>query len=95
MEVSKLWTGLSILGGGFVVVVSGAGLLISSTYARETVNWTIQGRGQDLANLLVVVPMLFISAYLVDKGSLRAFFLWLSALIYLILTAKFLSEIRD
>ncbi len=84
MTVSKLWIRLSVLAGLLMALASGAGLFVGSTYAKETVNWATQGRGQDLVNLILAAPTLFISAYLVNKGSLRAFLLWLGALIYLI-----------
>jgi len=84
MTVSKLWILLSVLAGLLMVLASGAGLFVESTYAKETVNWATQGRGQDLVNLFLSAPALFISACLLNKGSLRAFLLWLGTLVYLI-----------
>ena len=84
LQVTKLWTRLSILAGLLMMAASSAGLFVASTYAKETMNWGTQGRGQDMVNLSLAAPILFVSTYFVNKGSLRAFLIWLGTLIYLI-----------
>lgn len=81
--VPKIWLALSILNAGLVTTTSLFGIFNPTTYTQETVNWATQAVGQDIANL-VVVPILVISTYLLSKGSLRAYLVWLGAHFYLI-----------
>jgi hypothetical protein len=55
-----------------VALTSLGGILLPTTYARETPNWAAQAVGQDWANLLVASPWLTISATLALRGSRRA-----------------------
>lgn len=84
MKISKIWIWLSVLAGFGAAAASAAGVFIPSTYAKETANWAAQGVGQDIVNLFIGFPAILISAYFVNKGSYRAFLLWLGLLIYLI-----------
>jgi hypothetical protein len=47
-------------------------ILLPAAYARETASWAAQGLGQDWVDLLVVVPVVMISAALARRGSRRA-----------------------
>jgi hypothetical protein len=67
-----------------MVLASAAGVFVPGTYGKETTNWATQATSQDVANLLLAGPTLFVSAYLVHKKSLRAFLVWLGALLYVI-----------
>lgn len=67
-----------------MALASGAGILDSSVYSRETASWAAQGVGQDLVNLFVACPALLITAHYLNKGSVRAFLVWLGILIYTI-----------
>lgn len=66
-----------------VLVASLLGLFSSVPYSKETENWLLQARGQDVGNILAVVGLL-ISAYLAKKGSRRGFLIWLGTLFYLL-----------
>jgi hypothetical protein len=84
MTISKVWLWLSVLAGLLAALSSAAGIFFAGTYARETVNWATQGSGQDVVNLFLAVPALFISAYLVKQESFRALLVWLGTLMYLL-----------
>ncbi len=58
-----------------VTVASLGGILLPSTYARESANWAAQGVGQDWADLLFAVPWLVVSGALARSGSRRALLL--------------------
>lgn len=58
------------------------GLLLPSTYARETASWAAQGAGQDWVNLLLIAPTLAIGGLRALLGSLRARLLVGGALVY-------------
>jgi hypothetical protein len=60
------------------------GILLRSTYARETSTWAAQGTGQDWVNLLVVVPWMSLSGRRAARGSRRALLLLGGGLIYLV-----------
>lgn len=83
MRNSKTPLWVSVLVAILVLLASGAGLLLTSTYARETTPWAIQAVAQDSANL-VSVAVLVIAAYFVHKGSVRALLVWMGALLTLL-----------
>jgi len=68
---------------GLVTAASLWGLLGQSPYDEETASWAIQGRGQDVGNLLAVV-ILLLSGYRHQHGSHRAGVVWLGTLLYLV-----------
>jgi hypothetical protein len=57
---------------GLVALASLGGILLPSTYARETESWAAQGTGQDWVDLVVFAPFLAIAATGALRGS-RAF----------------------
>lgn len=69
-----------------IVVASAGGLLSAGTYSRETVSWAAQGIGQDLVNLVVIVPTLVISSLYVVRRTRPALFVLLGAMMYTIYT---------
>jgi len=50
-----------------VLFASLSGLFDARPYARETLNWATQARGQDIGNL-IVVPVLLLSAFYYEKS---------------------------
>jgi hypothetical protein len=60
------------------------GILLPSTYARETATWAAQGVGQDWVNLLLVVPWIALSGVWAARGSRRALLLLGAGLVYLV-----------
>ncbi len=51
----------------FVLLASLSGLFDARPYARETLNWATQARGQDVGNLFVV-PVLLLSAFFYTRS---------------------------
>jgi hypothetical protein len=83
MKISKfsLWlTPVIVL---LVIIASGAGLLVKDIYAEETLPWTVQAYGQDIANLVAAAALL-VAAYFVSKGSARAYLVWIGVLLSLL-----------
>ena len=64
-------------------IASGMGLLVAGLY-RDPSAWALQGKAQDATDLMVVVPVLVISALLARHGSWRARLVWLGTLTYLV-----------
>jgi hypothetical protein len=60
------------------------GLLDGRIYAREALTWAMEGMGQDLVTMIIVIPAFVISGYLAARGSIRALLVWLGLLIYFI-----------
>ncbi len=83
MRISKTALWLSVLVAFLVLIASSAGLFLKSLYARETMSWTVQAYGQDIANI-VAAAALFIAVYFVSKGSVKAFLVWMGVVIALI-----------
>ncbi len=65
-----------------VIATSVGGLFFGNTYSRETLEWLGQAVGQDLVDLVLLVPTLLISALLVGMGKRSALFVWLGAMMY-------------
>ena len=87
METNKtglplLWLSLPL--AGLVAVAAGAGLFWPPAYARETPVWAAEGQGGDAVNLLVIVPILLVSALLAHRGSVSARLVWMGTLIFLL-----------
>jgi hypothetical protein len=83
MNISKIYIWFTLAIAVLVLLASGMGLLLKSIYARETLSWTIQTYGQDIANL-VSAATLFITVFFVTKGSVKAFLVWVGVLLTLL-----------
>src|SRR6266699_4939745 len=83
MKISKTALWLSVLVAFLVLIASSAGLFLKSLYARETMSWTVQAYGQDIANIAAAAA-LFIAVYFVSKGLVKAFLVWMGVVIALI-----------
>jgi len=62
------------------------GIFFKSAYSRETSSMAVQGAAQDLTNIVLAVPSLLASAFLIRNGSRRATFVWLGAALYIFYT---------
>jgi hypothetical protein len=83
MNISKISIWLTLVIVMLVLIASSAGLFVKSIYARETMSWTVQTYGQDIANLVAALTLL-ITVYFVNKGSVKAFLLWIGVLLALV-----------
>ena len=82
MLLSNVWMVLSLIAAVLMAVASAAGILSCATYGRETVTWAAQGTGQDFVNLLIVFPVLVITAIRAHLGNAGARLVWIGALMY-------------
>ncbi len=76
-----LWS--TVLISILTLVSSASGIFVASTYARDTSNWAMQARAQDVANVVAVV-ILLVAAYLTVRRSVRGFQVWAGVLLFLI-----------
>lgn len=51
-----------------VAFSSVGGIFLPGTYAKETPSWAAQGIGQDVVNLILVLPLLLASTFLARRG---------------------------
>lgn len=65
-----------------IAISSIIGIFFENIYSLEVPEYAAQGVGQDIINLLVLVPTLLVTAVLIIKGSKIPLFVWLGALIY-------------
>jgi hypothetical protein len=80
--LAALW--LSYPLAALVAVAAGAGLFWPPAYAQETPVWAAEGTGGDAVNLVLIVPILLVSARLAQRGSVAARLVWMGTLIFLL-----------
>ncbi|HEV2237361.1 MAG TPA: hypothetical protein VGR57_11935 [Ktedonobacterales bacterium] len=83
MKIAKTALWLAVPAAMLVLVASAAGLVLKSTYARETPTYALQGIGQDIENIVAALTLLVMS-YLVASGWFKAHLIWAGALLALI-----------
>lgn len=65
-----------------VVIATLSGLFWKGLYKHDTVSMAAQGMGQDLITLVICVPLLLLSLYLISRNSLRGQLIWMGTLFY-------------
>jgi hypothetical protein len=68
-----------------------SGLFWKGFYQKETVSMAAQAMGQDLITLIVAIPLLLLSVYLIRSNSLRGQLLWMGTIFYFLYTYASLS----
>jgi hypothetical protein len=89
MQPSEKQPGVLWLSIPLLLTVASASIYGLSTpdfYFRETTNWELQSYGQDLIDLVLICPVLFIAAVLTYRGSRKAMFVWAGASMYFVYT---------
>ena len=56
----------------FLTIVSFSGAFLPGTYQLETVSMAVQGMGQDIFDLFIIVPLLLISMLFAVRGNIKA-----------------------
>jgi hypothetical protein len=74
---------LSIFCALYATMASAAGVFLPATYARETATWAAQGAGQDIVNLVLIVPAFVYATFRTRQGSAMARTAWRGLLLYL------------
>lgn len=82
MEKTTLFI-LSVLLAALLVTESYTGLMTDGFYYQETLNWQAQSIGQDLINILLVVPSLLIASWYAFKGNKIAMVIKVGILMYI------------
>lgn len=82
---ANAWVWLTIPIAILLAIAAGSGLFLNGLY-RDNPYYVAQAVGQDLTSLVVVLPTLLVSAFLVNHSSSRAQLVWLGALVYLVYT---------
>lgn len=83
MNISQRYVGFTLVIAVLVLVASSTGLLLNGLSTRGTMSWAVQTSGQDIANLVAAVALLLM-AYLVNKGSVKAFLIWIGVVLTLL-----------
>lgn len=68
------------------IIATISGLLVKGTYIKDTVSIVAQMMGQDLVTLVIGVPILLGSLYLISKNSLRGRLIWMGTVFYFLYT---------
>lgn len=77
---------LSIMAGILVLTASLTALLWDGLYANEVVAYAAEAIGQDLVNVVWVIPLYAVALYFLQRGSLRARLAWIGLLFYFVYT---------
>jgi len=77
-----LWTSFPL--AVLVAVTAYGGLFWPLTYAQEKPLWAAEGVGGDAVNVVVIVPVLLVSALLAHRGSVSAQLVWMGTLVFLL-----------
>lgn len=72
----------SMVIGILAVFATASGLFWKGLYKHDTVSGVAQMMGQDLITLIVVVPLLLVSMYLISRASLRGYLMWMGTIFY-------------
>ena len=67
-----------------LTVVSFCGSFIPLTYQKETVSMAVQGMGQDMVDLFLVVPLLILTLVFIRKNSKAAFYIFGGTVFYIL-----------
>jgi hypothetical protein len=84
-RTKRIWV-FTLALGLLMLSTSIGGLLDGHMYSRETPASLAQCIGQDIVNLVVILPTLLASGFLLWRGRRRALFVWLGATLYIIYT---------
>jgi hypothetical protein len=80
-----VWLLLSVPVVVLLAIAAGSGFFVPAVY-RDAPFFAVQAMAQDFITLLVVMPTVAVSAWLVARGSNRARLVWLGALVYAVYT---------
>ena len=81
----------SIIIAFLAIIATTSGLFWKGLYKNDTISIVAQMMGQDLITLIIAVPLILVSIYLVSKGSLRGRLIWMGALFYFLYTYASMS----
>ncbi|NYB51095.1 MAG: hypothetical protein HVN35_00820 [Methanobacteriaceae archaeon] len=73
------------------VIATLSGLFWENLYNNDTVSITAQMMGQDLITLLLCVPILLVSLFLIFRDSVRGQLLWMGTIFYFLYTYMSMS----
>lgn len=79
-----LWFSLPLV--ILVTTASVIALITPGFYALEKFNWQVQSMGQDLVDLVLIIPVFVISTVLAAKGKKGFCYIWAGVMAYLIYT---------
>lgn len=79
----KIINVLSVLLAIFLAVVAAGGAFFPSVYEREVPSMAAQGKGQDIVDLFLVVPLLLVSLFYTNRKSKTAAFILGGTLLYI------------
>lgn len=81
---TKSITSLTILLVFFLTIVSYWGAFVTGTYKMETKSLALQGIGQDIFDLFVIVPLLLLSLFFTLKNSKKALIILAGTVLYIL-----------
>lgn len=83
---NKIILGLSLPLCFLITIVSNISLCTPDFYSAETLNWQAQSIGQDMIDLILIMPCLFITSVLANRSNKKAKMIWGGVVLYLTYT---------
>lgn len=83
---NKIISILTVLLCLLICTASCIGILTSGFYAKESFNWQVQAKGQDIVDLFLVVPALLLTSVFTSRGKSAASLLWCGTDLYVVYT---------
>jgi len=80
---SNIWLWFTTPIAILLAIATSAGVFVNDLY-RDSPSFAAQAEGQDVISLVVVLPLLIVTALLARRGSAHARLIWLGSLIYLV-----------
>ncbi len=81
----------SIIIALLAVLATLSGLFWKGLYSNDTISITAQMMGQDMITLIIGIPLLLASLFLIKKGSLRGKLIWMGTIFYFLYTYASMS----
>lgn len=69
-----------------ITIVSCIGFFTPDFYAKETLNWQAQAKGQDAVDLFIAIPFLLVTTLMAYRQNMNALLMWGGVLLYLVYT---------
>jgi hypothetical protein len=86
IKKDKTFLLLSAILGILVIITAACGLFIPATYRLETTNWKVQGIAQDIVDLYLMVPLLFVTGFFVNNRNKFFLYAWAGTVLFIAYT---------
>jgi len=84
LNYRKTITVLTIILIFSLTMISYSGVFVPTTYERDSTSMAVQGIGQDMVNLFIVVPLLIVFLIMIQKLGKKSYYIFTGILFYIL-----------